>query len=108
MNVGAAIQKIRKRLNLSQKELAEKSVISQTSLSQIESGIKKPSKRTILKLCKVLDIPEAVIYLLAMEATDIAENKRNMYALIQPSIVSLSLELVSSDAREQKAKPNTI
>lgn len=102
MNIGSAILRIRKRLNLSQKELSEKCTISQTSLSQIENGIKIPSKRTILKICNVLEIPETVIYLLAMESTDIAQNKRNMYELIQPSIVSLTLELVSTNADEQE------
>lgn len=42
MKFGQNIKQIRKRMNMSQKELATKMEISQSYLSDIESGRKKP------------------------------------------------------------------
>jgi transcriptional regulator with XRE-family HTH domain len=51
MNIGQAIKEVRKNKNLSQGELAALIPLSQTSLSQIESGIKTPSTGTVKKIC---------------------------------------------------------
>jgi transcriptional regulator with XRE-family HTH domain len=51
MNIGIAIRSIRKQLDITQYELADRCNISQTSLSQIENGVKRPSARTIKKGC---------------------------------------------------------
>jgi len=97
MNIGLAIKAIRKKLSITQYELAEKCVISQTSLSQIETGTKRPSQRTISKICTVLDIPESIIYIVAMQESDVPESKKGMYDLIYPSIKSLALQMVNSE-----------
>jgi transcriptional regulator with XRE-family HTH domain len=97
MNVGIAIKQVRKQLGLTQQELAVKCNISQTSLSQIENGNKRPSAKTTKKICKALDIPESVIYILGMQDTDVPESKQNMYKLLFPSIRSLALEIVGTE-----------
>ncbi len=97
MNIGSAIKSIRKKLSITQYELAEKCDLSQTSLSQIETGIKRPSQRTIAKVCNVLDIPESIIYIVAMQETDVPPSKRGVYELVYPSIKSLALQMVSSE-----------
>lgn len=43
MDVGKNIQRLREQRGISQKELAEKSGLSQSMLSQIEKGTKNPS-----------------------------------------------------------------
>lgn len=97
MNIGSAIKSIRKKLSITQYELAEKCDLSQTSLSQIETGIKRPSQRTISKVCSVLDIPESIIYIVAMQESDVPASKRGVYELVYPSIKSLALQMVSSE-----------
>jgi len=97
MNIGTAIRSIRKKLSITQYELAEKCELSQTSLSQIETGIKRPSQRTITKVCSVLDIPESIIYIVAMQESDVPASKRGVYELVYPSIKSLALQMVSSE-----------
>lgn len=100
MNIGSAIKSIRKKLSITQYELAEKCDLSQTSLSQIETGIKRPSQRTITKVCSVLDIPESIIYIVAMQESDVPASKRGVYELVYPSIKSLALQMVSSEHLE--------
>ncbi len=97
MNIGSAIKSIRKKLSITQYELAERCDLSQTSLSQIETGIKRPSQRTISKVCTVLDIPESIIYIVAMQESDVPASKRGVYELVYPSIKSLALQMVSSE-----------
>ncbi len=97
MNIGLAIKSIRKKLSITQYELAEKCEISQTSLSQIETGVKRPSQRTINKVCQVLDIPESIIYIVAMQEADVPASKRSIYDLVYPSIKSLALQMVSAE-----------
>ena len=100
MNIGLAIKSIRKKLSITQYELAEKCELSQTSLSQIETGVKRPSQRTITKVCHVLDIPESILYIVAMQDTDVPPSKRGVYDLVYPSIKSLALQMVSPEHLE--------
>lgn len=97
MNIGLAIKSIRKKLSITQYELAEKCGISQTSLSQIETGVKRPSHKTLDKICLVLDIPESIIYIIAMEDADVPPGKRGIYDVVYPSIKSLALQMVNSE-----------
>ena len=100
MNIGSAIKSIRKKLSITQYELAEKCELPQTSLSQIETGVKRPSQRTISKVCNVLDIPESIIYIVAMQEADVPPSKKGVYELVYPSIKSLALQMVSSEHLE--------
>lgn len=93
MNIGKAIKVIRKKANITQGELAGKCNISQTSLSQIENGFKKPRAKTFNRLCEVLDVPESVIYILALEDTDVPTHRKMIYELLFPSITAMALQI---------------
>jgi len=93
MNIGTAIKIIRKKGNMSQRDLAEKCNISQTSLSQIENGVKKPRTQTFNKICQVLDVPESVIYILALEDKDVPPHRRMVYDMLFPSITAMALQI---------------
>ena len=95
MNLGKAIMSVRKQLGIKQYELAEMCGISQTSLSQIETGVKRPSPNTLKKICNAFEVPDSVLYILGMQDTDIPESKKEMYSLLFPSIKSLALQMVS-------------
>lgn len=99
MNIGFAIRSIRRQLGITQYELANKCDISQTSLSQIENGIKRPSTRTIKRVCEALEVPESVIYILGMQETDVPVSKKNVYELLFPSIRNLALQIVGNENR---------
>ena len=101
MNIGKAVKLIRTRLSITQSELADLCKCSQTSLSQIETSKKRPSQRTINKICTSLDIPESIIYIVGMEVADMPENKHGIYNLLYPSLKKLALQLVGPDPIEQ-------
>jgi transcriptional regulator with XRE-family HTH domain len=97
MNIGYAIRSIRRQLGITQYDLAERCTISQTSLSQIENCVKRPSSRTIKKICDVLEVPESVIYILGLQETDVPDSRKDIYELIFPSIRNLALQIVSNE-----------
>lgn len=93
MNLGSAIKKIRKKTGYTQYELAKKANISTTSLSQIENNDKRPRERTMRKLTAAMEIPESIIYILAIERTDVPDSSRAIYDLLFPSIVVMALQI---------------
>ncbi|MBA3829513.1 MAG: helix-turn-helix transcriptional regulator [Taibaiella sp.] len=97
MNIGFSIKTIRRQLGVTQHELAEKCHLSQTSLSQIETGIKRPTQKTLKKICTVLGIPESLVYILAIQDTDVPTSKRRIYDMLFPSIKSLALQIVGDE-----------
>ncbi len=67
--------------------------ISQTALSQIENNKKRPGGNTLRKICKGLDIPEAVLYIMALDESDVPESRKEIFTLLYPSIKNLALEI---------------
>jgi transcriptional regulator with XRE-family HTH domain len=93
MDIGRAIKKLRKQQALNQSELANNVGITQTSLSQIESGAKKPNSGTLKKICNYFQVPELVVYLLATDSSDIPERNREMFEKVFPSVSGLLLDI---------------
>ena len=93
MNIGKAIKELRLNKGLNQSEMAAGCNLTQTSLSQIENGIKRPNPGTMKKICEFFNVPEVVIYLLATEDTDIPEAKRSMYQNLFPNIKNILVNL---------------
>lgn len=96
MNIGKAIKELRIEKKLNQTEFAEKCGITQTALSQIETGNKTPNSSTLKKISSFLKIPETVIYLLATDESDIPEEKKKMFYSLFPGIRSLLLDIFNS------------
>lgn len=86
MNIGKAIKQLRKKHGLKQQELAVQCGLTQTALSQIENGSRKPNAESLKKLTEFFKVPEIVIYMLATEATDIPEGKREFFESVFPGI----------------------
>jgi len=97
MNIGKAIKLIRTRLAITQAELARRCNCSQTSLSQIETGRKRPNQRTINKICTSLEIPESIIYIVGMQPEDVPESKKSVFYVVYPTIKKLALQMVEPD-----------
>ncbi len=96
MNIGNAIKTVRLHAGLSQLELSDITGLSQTSISQIEGGIKSPSKKSIEKICKALKIPEAVLYILGMDNNDIPAGKKKIFEELYPDIRDLAIQLLGA------------
>ena len=94
MNIGNAIKQVRTYFGLSQIELSSKTGISQTSISQIESGAKNPSKRSINAICKALEIPEAILYVLGMEDLDVPETRKGIYKQLYPAMKDFAIQMI--------------
>jgi transcriptional regulator with XRE-family HTH domain len=53
--LGNNIKRLRRQKNLSQEQLALEAKLDLTSVSEIESGLRNPSIKTLLKLAKALN-----------------------------------------------------
>lgn len=93
MKIGKAIRRLRKQQDLNQSQLAELVGITQTALSQIESGAKNPNSGTLKKICDYFQVPELVVYLLATELDDIPLRNREMFEKVFPSVSGLILDI---------------
>jgi transcriptional regulator with XRE-family HTH domain len=94
MNIGMTISNLRRNKGLTQIEFANLIGITQTSLSQIESGKKKPGTSNLKKICDTLGISELHLYLLSFDESDVPESKRELYRQIQAPLKNLVSSLV--------------
>ena len=79
MELGNAIRSLRKKKNITQKQLATLCDLSANALCNIESGESFPTKKTITKICQALEIPESYLLLFSITEDDIPEEKRILY-----------------------------
>lgn len=94
MDLGKAIKEVRKERDLNQTELAVACGITQTALSQIESGNVNPSQTTVEKLCKELGISQPLLYILATEKKDVPSDKVKNFDILYPTVKSLIMQMV--------------
>lgn len=99
MKLGTAIRTVRKQLGISQTELADRTGISQTSLSKIEKDV-RPTDANVKKICKALGVPELVLYVLASESSDIPADKQPQFQMLQSVVKNLALEIVGHDNKK--------
>jgi transcriptional regulator with XRE-family HTH domain len=97
MEIGTAIKKIRTEKGLTQGNLAEKCQISQTSLSQIEKNLKRPSAKNLSKICHELNVPEPILHLMSIQESDVPERKREAFSQLYPVIQNMITSLVVKD-----------
>jgi transcriptional regulator with XRE-family HTH domain len=93
MKIGPALRELRKNKKISQGDLAKKAGISQTSLSQIEAGIKRPSEKTLEKLCLALSISEPLLNLMAIDINDIPQDRRILFEALYPNLKRMILQI---------------
>jgi len=97
MNIGSAIESVRKIKNISQKDLAERAEITQSYLSLIESDKKIPNVKTLNAISAVLDLPTPFLLLFSISENDVPNNKQESFKLVFPLIKSLLSEYVKID-----------
>jgi transcriptional regulator with XRE-family HTH domain len=92
MNIGTAIRTLRKQRGYSQKDLAERCVISTNTLCQIENNATFPQKTTINTICKELSIPVSYLLFFSINDEDIPEGKRKLFNTLSKTIQEVLLE----------------
>jgi DNA-binding XRE family transcriptional regulator len=60
--LGSRIRQLRKQQHLSQEDLATKAKLDLTSISEIESGLRNPSLKTLNKIALALRVPLAELF----------------------------------------------
>jgi len=89
MNIGKALEIIRKEKKVRQVDVAAAVGITQTSYSQIENSRKRPLYATLEAIAKALDVCIVDIYLLALEPEDFPASRREKYDLMYPAVKAL-------------------
>ena len=79
MELGNAIRSLRKKKNITQKQLATLCGLSANAMCNLESGESFPTKTTISKICKALEIPESYLLLFSITEEEIPEEKKILY-----------------------------
>jgi transcriptional regulator with XRE-family HTH domain len=85
MHVGQSIKKIRKLyLGLSQKEFCDKVGITQSYLSQVESGIQIPSSEMLKRISEATNVPLPVMAWMSITEADVHPDKAEVFKQLKP------------------------
>lgn len=95
MKIGKGLKTLLKEKSISQKELAKRIDISETSISLIIQDRTQPRKETIELISNELNIKPELLFILSIEQDDIPESKRNHYEILWPTIKSSLLTLLN-------------
>lgn len=91
VKIGERIRRLRKYLQMTQKELAEKVMISPSSITRLESGKIMVSIFTLIEIAKVLDVPVSTL---------LVENNKSE---IEPELSRISVKLAKCTPEQRKA-----
>ena len=96
MNIGKAIKTVRqtKYPELSQQSFAKCVGITQTYLSQIESGNKNASTETLSKIADFCEIPLPIMFWYSVEKNDVPEHKKQAFDIIKNPVDELLNTLI--------------
>lgn len=93
MNIGTALLKARKDKGLRQKEVATRVKLSQTYLSQIETGTKVPSIEVINILSKEYGLPFPIMMWGTLTEKDVRKGRVEIYKRLKPTIDNLIADI---------------
>lgn len=93
MNVGKAIKLLLDQKAISQKELALRTNLSETSISLLMKGKTQPRKETIDQIAQVLEVKPELLLLLSLNKDDVPEDRKQLYDLVWPQLESTLVKL---------------
>lgn len=100
MDYGIAFTKLRAlkfpKKQKSQGDIAKAAKISQTYLSQIETGNKIPSTEVVKRLCKVYKTPEIALVWLGTQKKDVPKEKHKIFEELSPVMDSLVSKIITN------------
>lgn len=89
MNLGSAVEQLRRKKGIKQNQLAAKAEITQSYLSLIESNKKEPNIKTLKLIAEALDVPVPILFIYSLNEDDIPQSKQQAYTVIQPILHGL-------------------
>lgn len=105
MEIGKVVNILIKKKGLTQAEVANRIGKSPTALSQMINGVYNPSPDTLDKICKVLGVPQPILYFLTISEEDIPEDKVELYRMLAPSIKEFLIKIFGEDSIELGKEP---
>lgn len=97
MNIGKAIREMRKRECMNQQDYASRIGVTQTYLSQIENGHKKPSMEVLEAIASDLKTPLSVVFWFALSEEDVIPSKVQAYRMLKPAVDELINYIIKHD-----------
>jgi len=98
MKIGKAIKKARLcYFKGNQIEFSKAIGISQTYLSQIENDKKEPSVSVLNQISLICEIPLAILMWFTIDTKDIAENKKDAFKFLKPSVDAMLKEIFETE-----------
>lgn len=94
MRLGPVLRELRERRGKTQMDVVKRLKISQTYLSQVETGKKNPSQEMLRKLGGLYKLPASIILYLATEEEDVQKRKQPIFRELKPTIDSMIEELL--------------
>lgn len=89
MNIINTIKDLRGKRGLTQAQLAEAAGLSTTYISQLESGLKSPTLKSLEKISQALEVPFPILSFLSLGPEDVAPAKRDAFEFIRPSVLKM-------------------
>lgn len=96
MDIGEILKEIRQSKKLTQVKVSERAKVSQTFLSQLEAGIKNPSKKMLQKLCDLYGIPPIIVLWKATTEKDIQKGKLGIFRKLKPALDAIVDEIIKN------------
>ncbi len=93
MNIGFVIKDIRKKKQITQATLSNLCGVSQSYLSSIENGNKRPEFKTLEIICDSLKVSISDLFLLSLQKEDIRENQLQKVNSLKKEILNEIIEL---------------
>jgi transcriptional regulator with XRE-family HTH domain len=94
MYLGKIIKCTRREIGITQADLANKSDITRTYLSQIENNQIRPSISILKNISIILNIPLPVLFFLSLKTSDIPFSKRKDFKSINKPLTSVILDIL--------------
>ena len=101
MTIGQKLKEIRKQDSLKQGVVAKALGISQTYLSQVESGKRNPSTSLLDRMAAYYSMPLPVLIWAALTEDDVTPNKREFYKSVKPIVDAIVKELFTEKKRKE-------
>lgn len=98
--IGQKVEELRQNLGISSRELAKRTEITPSMLSQIVKGSANPSIQTLKSLAKVLDVPVFTFLMEEVNTKELIVKKEDRRQMI---VDGLHYELISPDFTSQLA-----
>ena len=92
MEIGDSVRKLRMWREMTQKELAQRIGVSANALCAIELNRAFSAKETIMKICRVLNVPVGYLLFFALTEEDILQDKRELFRILREDLCDALLK----------------